>query len=522
MNKSLLSLKKTMLTLVLMAWGSALMAQLPCYLTATLKSSINGAVIPGVVLHAVSYGTGSSYAATTNQLGMANFQLPYYNTGISNVWAITALYQSDSVFLDTIAFPSAGYQTSKTFYLDSVVTPNCNPQLSVSQIPGTTLWRVEADTTNYRQCFGWGNGYFGLLVDGVQVDTHYVLPGGGIDGAQSFVTQLAPGTHNICVVVYAPQSVNFGQTCTSVTIGGPVQNKVMGFVRANGGLYQGDCLVELFGYQQNQLYYQADTLNWPLDSAFYEFSDVPGATAYYTRATPLSGDYVSTYFQSSLTWTDATPIFVPGLTMPPYELSDINLIQLYLPAGAPMGTVQGLISGLNNPVTNNLPGGGNSTVPFTSGNATVLVLDDQGRPVGYTSVNSDGTFFMEDFPAGNYSFVIDHPYVDAVARPLAFTSATPVVSVQATVTSAGVNVITGKKGLVSVAGISAYPNPVQNQLSIKNHEQIANLTLVNALGVSTKMEPSATLNLDNQTPGIYYLKGQTKAGEGFTLRFVKQ
>lgn len=525
MNRILYPISKTLLAVVLLLGitGKSF-AQMQSYFTATIKSAISQMALSGKTVYVshVANSPANQYtqAAITNQQGVANFQLPYYGSSGSNVWNVYVVHQGDTMPVDSIYFPSAGYQIGKTYYINDTISPDCNPQVSVQQILGTTLYQFTADTTNFRSCFGWGYLMYGITVDGQFVDTNVVQAGGGINGANVFTIPLSPGTHTVCIQVLSNQNPTMPQTCMAVTVGGVAQNMVMGMVRSNGGPAQENVLVELIGMNGT---YRVDSLEWPIDSAFYYFNNVaPGF--YYVRATPLGGTNVSTYYQSSLTWFDATPIEVPNLTMPPYPMYHIDLIPFYnSPVGGP-NSVQGYINGNSGvTVTTALPGSmGQATTTFTANRTNVLVLNAQNQVVGMATVNPDGTFFIDGLPEGNYTLVIDHPLIANVNRPLSYSSTVHSASIQAVVTTSGFSVVTGKKDNLHHSTVSVFPNPAHNQVFVSNSGELATLKLVNVLGVATELNPTSAINLDGKAPGVYFVKGQTKSGESFNIRLVKQ
>ena len=119
MNRILYPISKTLLAVVLLLGitGKSF-AQMQSYFTATIKSAISQMALSGKTVYVshVANSPANQYtqAAITNQQGVANFQLPYYGSSGSNVWNVYVVHQGDTMPVDSIYFPSAGYQIGKT------------------------------------------------------------------------------------------------------------------------------------------------------------------------------------------------------------------------------------------------------------------------------------------------------------------------------------------------------------------------------------------------------------------------
>ena len=73
--------------------------------------------------------------------------------------------------------------------------------------------------------------------------------------------------------------------------------------------------------------------------------------------------------------------------------------------------------------------------------------------------------------------------------------------------------------------ITIYPNPVRDELTVTNTENIENVVIYNALGQVVKQlsisSEQLKINVADLQEGIYTLRLQTKNGTMITKQFVK-
>ena len=253
----------------------------------------------------------------------------------------------------------------------------------------------------------------------------------------------------------------------------------------------------------------------PLDSAgIYMFPYVPNGE-YVIWAVPFdsAGAYLPTFYQQALYWELATKIQL-GQPSNPYNIHLLHAGGNMLPGP---GGINGHVNTTGLKIT-------------TVGEISMLISDEQGNVIGFRRVNPSGGFNFNDMAYGTYYLKPELANVasDQVKVVLSATNPTAIV----TMTFNGSS-ITGVSELSSVESYTAYPVPVNDELSL-NIKLVTNENVIvgmyNFTGQAvlsqnfslTKGENVVKLDMSSLSSGIYILRITSPDGIKIVQKIVKE
>lgn len=411
------------------------------------------------------------------------------------------------------ATPPGGQSISR---LDTIVvtggTVDCNTSLSFSYVQQFGTYQVNFFNQSNLSgaCFSQNTQFTWtfnitqpapITTFGSQF-TSYTFPGPG-----TYSVTLSANTLNNQTVIYTGQ----------VTIQAPSMY-LGGMVLANSSCANMPMRIELYGVNNNE--YQFQNINGLADSCYYWFSvptPTPGAVAnqYIIQATPLTGTtYLPTYYGDFIFWQDAT-VIQPTTSQ---QGLDINLVAAAsLQPG--LGTVSGTIGGNGTTVTTTFNGQPMSTV-FEVSQSNVLILNAQGQPVGFATVNADGSYSFPNLPEGEYLLRVDNPRIPSTNVPFSVT-ATGGAVVNLNATGTGINVVTSNAQQIKVAAPVVYPNPAGDAINISN--AFGTVRIFDSKGqLVLESNEARSLSVANLKAGLYTIQTLDASQKVTNTRFVKK
>ena len=224
---------------------------------------------------------------------------------------------------------------------------------------------------------------------------------------------------------------------------------------------------------------------------------LPGSTGY--------NEYLPTYHESALLWSDATPVAIGALTnFPVQEIIAISMIPGQNTGGP--GFIGGLVS-----EGANLTGGGDEAESLGEGDpfpgaSVVLTLPD-GTPVAATTTDANGLYGFAGLAWGTYVLTLDVPGLAPVSVTVTIGPDQPsVTGVEFKVDENSISLPTQE--IILEKAVRIFPNPVHGVLTVEL-PSAAELTLSNAQGQAVlKTQENgafARLSLHGMPSGIYFL-----------------
>lgn len=247
-------------------------------------------------------------------------------------------------------------------------------------------------------------------------------------------------------------------------------------------------------------------------SGFYYFNNVPNGT-YYLLAELMPGSmyygqYMPTYYTSSIFWAGATPINL-GQPSNPYN---INLVPVIGPNAGP-GNINGTITTGNKFTASGVP------VP----NVEIILLDMSNQPLAMTYSNAAGQFGFASLAFGTYKIYAEVPGLGCVPAMITLSQAIPAVSnVGMTVTPNGITTAIDEPKETGIDRM--YPNPAKEKLTLELYaaksEEIT-ILMVDILGNKVLKQVAQLssgktridLNTSDLNPGSYTLQTIHASGE---------
>lgn len=403
--------------------------------------------------------------------------------------------------------------------LETITTDSC---YSMSEIMIVFPDSINFDCVNFIEVFPMQNPleiqFFGNVTSQYpsEFDWNFGDPASGVNNSSTIQNPVhlytAPGVYTVTLSTIDSTGCQFTSS-NSVFVGGnPEPHPIFGSVIAGNSLLDSGT-VTLFLLDSMGYYFPVQ--NTIVDSMMYFFPDVFQGT-YLIQAQPspnsmFFGSYLPTFYESSLFWEDATQIIL-GPPMNPYN---INLVPFDSIEGGP-----GLITG-------QILNGGKS--PAQAG-IEILLLNENGEPVGLAYTDADGTFSFTNLPLGIYQLnpVIAGYTIDIYPCNLdeSNQSAEMVLEIN------GHEITAIRKTEKAVIAESCYPNPASNILNVRLTKTVSgnhtvrifsnNGVLVNSSEYNSLPGDQLSINVKELSNGLYTLLLIDAKGTSHALQFVKQ
>jgi len=226
-------------------------------------------------------------------------------------------------------------------------------------------------------------------------------------------------------------------------------------------------------------------------------------------------NFMPTYYKDQLKWDTANLVAVytriTGL--------NINLIQGNNPGGP--GFIGGKVSqGANK--------NGNFGDPMN--NVYIMLMNDKDQPVAYTYSDMNGNYSFDNIAYGTYTITNDILGKKSFGLQVTISSQQPKqTNINVEINSVSVVVVNGvsiAQANYALSGVSVYPNPVQDILSI--HQPSNDKYKLDIFDMTGKMVFSSTVTENNSsidikdlTAGIYMIKLIDKNGNLGVYKIVK-
>ena len=243
----------------------------------------------------------------------------------------------------------------------------------------------------------------------------------------------------------------------------------------------------------------------------FSFGDLPNGD-YLLKAALLPGsvayeNYLPTYHESALYWSDAVTVSVP--LSPSLFPPTIYMVGGNNPGGP--GFIGGLVSeGANFTASGQVEtrGAGDPV-----GNVNILLLTENDEPITHTLTNANGEFEFPSIAWGTYKVIVEILGKDPGVKMVTISPETPNVNIDFSVNEA---YITGLEDVLNGALIKVFPNPVADkvnvQLELKENMDLE-VSVINLLGELILSENknldqgvnTLTINLQDLPAGIYFL-----------------
>lgn len=245
----------------------------------------------------------------------------------------------------------------------------------------------------------------------------------------------------------------------------------------------------------------------------YVFPYVPnGEFLIYAVSMDYNG-YLPTYFGDVINWEEATPV-VLGQPNNPY---DIHLVEATVTAPAGNGNITGVISN------------GRVSSSFMD-KIEMLLFNEQQDAIGYTSVNADGAFALNNLANGVYYLYPELSGVDAQKMRVEITEQQQ--NVQVNMTFANGSILGIENPLAIVVAGDIYPNPVGEVLNLALSFQRNSDINIRVLGLdgrtylTTQMKVNAgieslKLNVQNLPKGMFILQISDSNQTTLHRKFIK-
>jgi hypothetical protein len=268
----------------------------------------------------------------------------------------------------------------------------------------------------------------------------------------------------------------------------------------------------IFSLDTNQNY-QPFVAVCPIDSnGVYYFTAVPDGN-YYIMAIPFdSAGYLPTYFGNTLNWEEATLITL-GTENNPYN---INLV-----LATPMTNGPGSTSGQINT---------GDVIASMVDKINMILLNEQGLPLGFTQVSNSGEFNFPSMAYGTYFLRPEMPGVTSEAVKVILTPEKPHADVVMTFT--GNSILAIRNDAILTNHWSVYPNPVSDNLTISLDMEQATRAEAGIYNISGQLVTGrqVTLNMGSNSigislaplpSGIYYLRINSREGVILNTKIIK-
>jgi|GEM_PF-393997 len=324
-------------------------------------------------------------------------------------------------------------------------------------------------------------------------------------------TYAGPGTYNVCLTIT-------GNNCTSTWCQNlTIQNDSINYHQLYGQVFAGNFplssgLAIIFSLDTTANY-QPYVSICPIDSnGVYYFTLVPDGN-YYIMAIPLNpAGYLPTYYGNTVMWQQATLIQL-GTENNPYN---INLV----PAGSMTygpGSVSGQIgmTGLKSSMLDKV---------------NMILMNEQGSPIGFTQVSTSGDFDFASLAYGTYLLHPEMPGITSDLITVTLSAEQPHADVVMTFT--GNRILGSKDDPLPVSNWKVFPNPVTDRVSISldlNQGTMASVEIISLTGIRMAFSSMSlqaggnliTLEASSLPEGIYLLRIHSAGGLNVSTKFLK-
>jgi hypothetical protein len=244
----------------------------------------------------------------------------------------------------------------------------------------------------------------------------------------------------------------------------------------------------------------------------YYFTNVPDGN-YYIQAIPFdSGNYLPTYYGNTISWAQATVVSL-GTPNNPYNINLVQSDQMTPGPGSTSGQIN--MGDVSNVMLDKI---------------NMILMNEQGNPIGFTQVATTGTFGFPTLAYGTYFLRPEMPGVTSDVVKIVLTAEKPHADVVMTFTGNSILGLDDEKSLVSQW--SVYPNPVNDHvtiaLDVKQEIQVV-VEIHNLAGglMSTKSvvlhngNNTVSLSTNDLPTGLYMLSVSSKEGVNIHTKLVK-
>ena len=322
-------------------------------------------------------------------------------------------------------------------------------------------------------------------------------------------TFAAPGTYNVCLTIT-------GNNCTSTYCQNVVIQDTTNYHQIYGQVFEGNFpmnmgMAMIFSFD-TVANYQPYVAVFPIDSnGVYYFTTVPDGN-YYILALPFdSNGFLPTYYGNVVNWQQATLINL-GTPDNPYN---INLVPSDQMTGGP-GSASGHINmgDLNSAMLDKI---------------NMILMNDQGKPIGFTKVSTAGAFSFPTMAYGTYYLHPEMPGVISDNVMIVITAQKPHAEVIMTFTGNKILSIGNEQTMFD--RWSVYPNPVIDKLTVSVDMKQSTRTLVEIYNMAGQLISHTSVILNDGVnkieistsslpSGIYSLRIYSKEGMNINTKLV--
>jgi hypothetical protein len=167
--------------------------------------------------------------------------------------------------------------------------------------------------------------------------------------------------------------------------------------------------------------------------------------------------------------------------------------------------------------------GKNNDIGEVLAGVIVFLVDDIGQIYGFTATNSDGYFYFDNIPCGDYQIWVDDASTDNNLSPTISIIAPDCVqdSLQFILDNAKLSLqgTTGIRNITNSIGMEIFPNPAQNQFEVQleGWNVIYSIEIFNVLGLRVYAngidEQTSIISSADWSNGLYYITIKSNSGE---------
>ncbi|MDP1622122.1 MAG: PKD domain-containing protein [Bacteroidales bacterium] len=381
----------------------------------------NDSVALSNLVHFIDQSTGNitNWSWNFGDGGTSNEQNPLHNYAVPGNYHVTL----------TVSSPAQWCYDSVTHLIVVGTNPGCQANFSYGANPSTgnhTIHFTDLSTGNPTAWF-WSFG------DGTSGSTQNPVH-----------TYGSPGSYVVCLTIT-------GNNCTSTYCKNVVVSDSINYHNIYGQVFAGNFPLSIgfamiFSLDTNANF-QPFVDVFPIDSnGVYYFTMVPDGH-YYIMAIPVNPTgYLPTYYGNTINWEQATLITL-GTPNNPYNINLVASDQLTPGPGSVSGQINmgDMVSSLVDKVN-------------------IILMNEQGTPVGFTKVAASGAFSFPSMAYGTYYLHPEMPGVTSDQIKVILTPDTPQAVVVMTFSG---NSILGIRAETSpVTQCSVYPNPVTDHVAV--------------------------------------------------------